>query len=349
MNISKRFAERNRILSKKCSNETVPGGVMLVTGHTPANVTLCVVPKAACTQWLGLFKFLANQNTSNKTLLEYSKFYIHDGGGKPYVRYKVNGKDKTFINNSHRVITARDPYTRLWSAYIDKFWLPSGWKDKGIQVIKMVRSNATSHSKSCGHDVTFSEFLQYVINIGHSMNFWGYDYHWLPVTDICNPCKFNPHYIVKQETFFTDFKLILGRVGLLHVVEPKFTANQDEIEISNEIDYAFRMYSHFQSCMNKTEFAERLWNAMIYNGYLQPEVEFPREFKEEVLKPEAVIRLVLEARKKHNIESRAEKAIRKQILSEVYSQIPDAQIAALKQLYRLDFELFDYNSSPPIL
>lgn len=57
----------------------------------------------------------------------------------------------------------------------------------GKQIIKQVRAKPTNHSLSYGDDVTFNEFLTFLIKNGgggEDMN-----EHWRPVHHLCQPCK----------------------------------------------------------------------------------------------------------------------------------------------------------------
>ena len=73
------------------------------------------------------------------------------------------------LNTKHNgwfyFIIVRKPYARLLSAYIDKVFVPNPifWDKFGKPSVKMFRQNATKTSVKCGHDPTFSEFVQFVI------------------------------------------------------------------------------------------------------------------------------------------------------------------------------------------
>ena len=49
--------------------------------------------------------------------------------------------------DSLRFMVTRDPFARLWSAYVDKFILPDFWGHTGIYVVRRFRKNPTAVAK----------------------------------------------------------------------------------------------------------------------------------------------------------------------------------------------------------
>ena len=88
----------------------------------------------------------------------------------------------------------RHPMERLVSAYRDKFVNNNRSQEKwffsryGRKIIKRYRANATRESFAKGHDVTFAEFVQYVIDLPRSNHHIMFDNHWRPMHDLCFPC-----------------------------------------------------------------------------------------------------------------------------------------------------------------
>ena len=79
-------------------------------------------------------------------------------------------------------------------------------KHIGVQIIKDFRQNPTNESLTRGHDVQFSEFLQYLIDLGdHHRHF---DEHWDSYDKLCDPCAVRYNAIMKQETLSQDFQAL---------------------------------------------------------------------------------------------------------------------------------------------
>ena len=105
-----------------------------------------------------------------------------------------NPDDKHVVDNSTRFLFARDPYTRVWSAYVDKLLLPNMWGSTGKKIVAR-RPNATARSRACGNDVTFREFVEYIVQHSEWTGSDQLNGHWRPIQYVCDPCQFKPHFI----------------------------------------------------------------------------------------------------------------------------------------------------------
>ncbi|XP_053382871.1 uncharacterized protein LOC123562320 [Mercenaria mercenaria] len=341
---------RRRRVDEVCARiRSVSNKTTEVSGIMAANLSYCVVQKAGCTMWIRLFKFMEGQNIETGNPMTLTKDLIHNKKLQYYKKFKQTGGDVSFISHSVRSMTVRNPYTRLWSAFIDKFLLPDFWQTKGRHIIKMIRKNPKPLSAKCGHDVTFTEFIQYVITIGHQFTYWNQDKHWLPASDICDPCVFRPHIIGKQEFFMKDMKYTLKHVKLDYML-PKITSvDPTEFEIKDEIDYSFKIFSRVKKCIDIYELCNRIWTAFIFNGYLPSEEAFPTNIDKNSLNIDSFYELVKGVRTKYNITKADVKVKRKHALTTAYKQISKKHMEDLKSLYKMDFELFDYESEPAFL
>ena len=108
-------------------------------------------------------------------------------------RHDVRGVRKSKSKSTRMILSARNPYTRLFSAYIDRMYIPS----TSISV-------RGKNDPKCKMEITFSGFLQYVVNNTRQGIF---DYHWSPVFYLCKPCEINPAFVLKQETFTMTFSM----------------------------------------------------------------------------------------------------------------------------------------------
>lgn len=320
-----------------------------LSGVMSANLSYCAVQKAGCTMWIRLFKFLHGQNIGSGNPMSITKYQVHNTLKNHYQQFKMVGEEKQFIEHSVRAVTVRDPYTRLWSAYIDKFLLPDFWASKGVHIISLTRANPKTLSQRCGHDVTFLEFIQYVVEIGHSFKYWNQDKHWLPASDICDPCYFKPTIIGKQETFKTDFIYTMEEVGLEGWLKKILSVDHTAFEIKEEIDYTFQIYKRVEKCIDKYELSKRIWTAFILNGYIPANEMFPTNIDHGSLNADSLYELVKSVRSKYTITSEQKAAIRRHALQTAYSQIPKEYMDALKELYKYDFEMFGYDPEPEYL
>ncbi|WAQ99210.1 CHSTB-like protein [Mya arenaria] len=144
----------------------------------------------------------------------------------------------------------REPYSRLWSAYIDKFLLPDFWR-------------TDAHA----------EFLQYIVaSYPRNLN-----EHWQPVYKICDPCLVAYDVIGKQGTLANDSHYILQKFGLGYLIP---TSGSKSLRATNEmtmlVKYNFDLeHAIHKGCFDKEYVAMRLWKAFQYNGYIHRSIDIP--------------------------------------------------------------------------
>ncbi|WAQ99215.1 CHSTE-like protein [Mya arenaria] len=187
------------------------------------DIHYCLTPKIGCTYWKRVMRFIAgdyNTNLSISKPRDIDRKYVHYGNMK-YIRHvdlqstMVRGE----MSKGRSFMFTREPYGRLWSAYIDKFLLPDFWRTDAQAVINKVRRNATDEQRLCANDVTFAEFLQYIVaSYPRKLN-----EHWQPVYKICDPCLVVYDVIGKQETFANDSNYILQKFGLGYLIPTPVT------------------------------------------------------------------------------------------------------------------------------
>ena len=114
----------------------------------------------------------------------------------------------------------RDPYERLFSGYIDKFFSPCIRTGEERKIIKLFRTDKTT--TACHAGLSFTEFLLYVTNKG-SMTV---DRHYNRQYQVCLPCQADIDYIGKVETFQQDAEYILKEVAHIDPSEV-FGASED--------------------------------------------------------------------------------------------------------------------------
>ncbi|XP_046554987.1 carbohydrate sulfotransferase 8-like [Haliotis rubra] len=71
-----------------------------------------------------------------------------------------------YLKESVNIMFVREPFSRLISGYVDKLFAPNPyfWTVIGKFIISNYRKDPSPQSLRCGHDVTFPEFVQYVVD-----------------------------------------------------------------------------------------------------------------------------------------------------------------------------------------
>ena len=72
------------------------------------------------------------------------------------------------------------------------------------------RQNATQESLSKGDDVTFSEFVDFIVDDNEN---GVHNEHWASITQLCHPCLVNYNLVSKYETLAEDATEILERIN----------------------------------------------------------------------------------------------------------------------------------------
>ena len=161
-------------------------------------LAFCKIPKCGSTFWMQIFLTLT-ANNENRDVFGKQRVAAHVNSINLQESYRNIQSDYTVF------MMTRNPYSRLYSAYIDKIYLP-GFPDVHIAV-----DIARKNNISCGKDVTFENFLLYVVNEALA----GYDLnpHWSPAYTSCMPCDVPYGIISKQETYSQDVEYILSKTN----------------------------------------------------------------------------------------------------------------------------------------
>ncbi|KAL8574879.1 hypothetical protein ACOMHN_003439 [Nucella lapillus] len=274
---SQTYVKRRQQVDDVCSVTT--GGVVLrMAQHKQSNVAYCVIPKAGCTYWLSVLRWLQRDRLARKYShpFDIPRHVVH-GTSPPvnYYTFSSASQASRLLSHRFRFMFVREPYSRLWSSYVDKFLLPDFWHLDG-RAISRRRPNATQRARTCGHDVTFSEFLAYVT----SRDVRNLNPHYRPYHHVCSACLFRPHFVGKMETFANDSHYLLQRMNLTGLEAALRTPDQRALhEMTLLIQDAFheldRYPAFFTRCTNSTDLARRLWRAFQINGYLPDDLSFP--------------------------------------------------------------------------
>ena len=276
---------RSRRVEEECQKRHLRGHTLGVFTHDPSKVAYCFLPKAGCTFWIRVFSFLHNfTGEAVDSPWGISRLKVHNnqhshGVGWGGVRHKAE--------DYMRFMFVRHPFSRLWSAYLDKLFLPDFWRQVGTSVVWNVRRKSASavvssnnnnnhqhqqqqqqqqqqRSLACGNDVTFAEFVEYSL-LAHEP-------HWEPIYLRCDPCQYRPTVVGSMQTFERDSRHVLRRMGLEWVLQGVDRRGQEENELTTLVDYNFDLVrsqpAFYGACTNGSHLASLLWRTFQLNGYI---------------------------------------------------------------------------------
>jgi len=157
------------------------------------NMLYCVTPKVGSRQWRAmLLRF--TDGPPHETLLDYPQDHREH-----------------MLKNYFKFTFVREPFERLLSAYKDKFVYIRGidhrmLKLHGREILKHFRPNATEHAREKLDDITFKEFIEYLVTKGSNESSPIMDWHWDNYLHTCGMCAMKYDFIGHYETFNQDIE-----------------------------------------------------------------------------------------------------------------------------------------------
>ena len=176
-----------------------------------------MVLKVASRQWRNVLKRIREYNKQKrKNLGQY------------------NATDVQFFSRSFKFMFVREPFERLLSAYKDKFiaMRPSDHRyveTYGRKIVANFRPNATQKSLHAGDDVTFKEFIEYILKEGV---YEGLNPHWNTYEGQCMPCYVHYDFIGRFEFLSQDANYLLRKTGVYDFIrfpDEDFSSTRDEL------------------------------------------------------------------------------------------------------------------------
>ena len=303
----------------------------------------CPMCKVASTFWTRVFRMLVlNARKDFKRLRTPYDVPISDA---PASKFYFN-IDKQVVDQNEIVefkfIFVRDPFSLLFSAYVDKIIGPNPiyWKEFGEAASRL----RGEKSKVCGADLTFNEFIDHVVHrfkAGKS-----FDCHFAKYA-VCNPCSVRYDFIGKMESFKTDTFDILS---ILHQDETVLNLKKniselhDDDAIEDSVSGPFAWKSDIIKCISWHEALKRIWRKLQIRGILGS-AHFPLSAEEsEIITEKDFITLLISTRK--GSTSQARKHIKDKAYIDAYKNVNKKLLYDIKTVYKEEFELFDYPDIP---
>lgn len=204
---------RNRTIRSVCGQRAMPRSVWELPAGQRRTVLrhllvsdkyrflYCYVPKVACSNWKRILKVLdgALESVDVKLKMDHKSDLVFLGDMTPdEINYR--------LKHYYKFVFVRNPAERLLSAYRNKFGEIKEYQQKyGVEIVRRYRKNG---GKSAGDDVTFSEFIRYLLDEEvERMN-----EHWMPIYNLCQPCAVRYDFIGSYERLNEDANHVLEKV-----------------------------------------------------------------------------------------------------------------------------------------
>ena len=214
--IERRQRETKRIVKEYCHvnsrNLSLPLKRFFAVEYPP--LLYCLTPKVASSLWRQLL--------------------VRMGGRQHLSSNKLNATDvENYFLRSYKITFVREPFERLLSAYKDKF-ITRRPDDRpllryyGRKIIEHFRPNATQQSLNTLDDITFAEFIEYIIKEGvHE----GLNVHWNTYEEQCSPCLVDYDFIGRFEFLGEDGKYVFKQAGVNRIQFPDENPFDTRVEL----------------------------------------------------------------------------------------------------------------------
>lgn len=322
-----------------------PPDVTLTVRWSKNNSLLfCPIYKVGTTFWRRVFMIQREKKYShldNPYLIPFDKDYA---GSKFLLK-------RDFSVQVYKVMFTREPYNRLYSFFVDKLLAPNPyfWKSVGVEVAAFTRKVPRKVLKTfCGHDVTFTEFIKYVIHTLETRH--NIDPHWIEMEKNCRPCEMKYNFIGQMENFNEDSLQIIHKLGLekmASVLEKNGKDASVDDAIRDTLSQPFTFRVKYKRCTSFKDALLRAWKKLQIRGLIGNSTLDGLLIDDKMTKLNDVISRALASR--DSSTSRERLLMKNKNYIELWKSVDETDLHKLKELYSRDFELFGYNSMPPEL
>ncbi|KAL4225153.1 hypothetical protein ACF0H5_015846 [Mactra antiquata] len=308
----------------------------------------CKVAKVGSTFWSQAFDILHMNNYTLDKITE-GRLSIHIQTMKYRSHLSYN-----YLTRYQTIIPARNPFSRLFSAYIDKSYLRLLKSLNKSVLIKFLPNKETEQAQNqttCPPDVTFEDFLKYVIRTNEVGIPSELNVHWRPIYSLCLPCRMNVSVVVQQETMKQDVIYALDTLHINTKEKEKILSLLNVNRINSTIPGVVKTSygSVNRTCFSRLDLAQRLWKAFQIQGYIRNNQSFPNDVLNVTTVEDKlfVTNVILKTIEHNPMTSDEIAAQRYQALVKAYRNITRETIRKISEMYEADFKLFGYSMEPP--
>ncbi|XP_052802737.1 uncharacterized protein LOC128232961 isoform X2 [Mya arenaria] len=311
---------------------------LVVRWSRDRDVMFCPIYKIASTFWRRVF--MINNERKDKSISKLTNPFtlLPD---KEFPTSNIRSVNE-LVSNSYKFMFTRDPYTRLFSFYFDKLVapVPYYWKTVGKEILKNRPGRA--NKAKCGHDITFPEFIQYVIK---TLKNGKSDPHWSRMETLCNPCEIKYNFTGKLENFLPDSFEMTKKLKMNTMAEYLYvngSASYSDDAILDKVRQPFTFKRHYTPCIHFQEAVSRTWKTLQIRGMIGDDSP-PKDIGERSSWKE-----LFESAKRSKVESTKETRMKmkKDNYRKYWAEISISDIEELRHLYARDFKIFWYNDTP---
>ncbi|XP_036367628.1 carbohydrate sulfotransferase 10-like isoform X4 [Octopus sinensis] len=337
--------KRKQLLNGQCQRHGVrrpPLNYLMLVNHQHKMV-FCYIPKVGCTFFKRLMLILNGkyQNVSSPYDIAPTKIHM-----LPIDLLSTRPRENAAVLRAYKkVVFVRDPYTRLFSGYLDKIFMPRQmFKTLCTYIIKTFRKSVVKNSSIiCPLDVTFEEFLRYVIH--SNLKNVKKNYHFGMMHDLCGTCNIKYDIIGKLDTFVPDLNLMFEEIGEGHRMSAKNMVTErvgDDLTVV--VDHAF--HNKNNTCVDFSQILRRTWRRAQIRGFVSMDLDFPFTNNQTLFVTKQEFLDTIKDASLVSKNDKSLKVIKNEAMSYAYSTVPMDVLDQLEVLLKDDCLQFGYDTRP---
>ena len=345
--------ERRESIRKFCAPQTptfeIPDEIRRYFSFSERHhLVYCSIQKVGTSFWLQVMQLLMGK-VREGGLFDVRSF-LHSTGirGDYSFRTKSPAEIAEKLRFYKKFLFVRDPFSRLFSAYMDKVFLPTRRIFLFAETAELDAKGGEGRPREgrrCLLNVTFQSFLTVITNGGAQ------DPHWSPMHLHCSPCSVDFDYVGKMETFMADTEFILGQVGVnLSQLSPRkdsFVSDNDLLALQDLGRYNYRVAVK-RGCTSKIYLCQvfrKIWITLQTRGFISNDAvyPFPERGCASVDEKSFLEKLVKAHSESGNRAQRMRQ--RQEAMMEAYCRLPRWLLKKVEAYVHDDCAMFGYNCS----
>ncbi|XP_029644871.2 carbohydrate sulfotransferase 12-like [Octopus sinensis] len=337
--------KRKQLLNGQCQRHGVrrpPFHYLMLVNHQHKMV-FCYIPKVGCTFFKRLMLILKGKYQNGSSPYDIAPTKIHTLRMNTFSTRPR--KNAAVLKAYKKVVFVRDPYSRLFSGYLDKIFLPQqNFKTLCTYIIKTFRKSVVKNSSIiCPLDVTFEEFLRYVIH--SNLKNVKKNYHFGMMHDLCGTCNIKYDIIGKLDTFVPDLNLMFEEIGEGHRMSAKNMVTErvgDDLTVV--VDHAF--HNKNNTCVDFSQILRRTWRRAQIRGFVSMDLDFPFTNNQTLFVTKQEFLDTIKDASLVSKNDKSLKVIKNEAMSYAYSTVPMDVLDQLEVLLKDDCLQFGYDTRP---
>ena len=197
----------------------------------------CYIPKVASSNMKRLLLTLQNYTDDSNAIGHF------DQRGFEFLSDVKPDERDHMIKTFFKFLFVRHPFSRIVSAYRNKFINPVAYFELqyGRPIVQKYRKPRVPRTKVTGKDVTFQEFVRYLIDKKTQVQ--EMNEHWMPMYELCQPCYMNYNFVGSFENLDLDTTVLLEQLHALNDIT--FPRKQSYYRMSLKTGEVLRFYKNF--------------------------------------------------------------------------------------------------------